>query len=96
MTGAQSRVAVGLLVLLLSLPSWEILVEDSASETRWHTYKTKRDQEVVSNFKRHSEGTFSSDFTRYLDRIKAKDFVHWLQTGTKRQRYTVQALDTWQ
>nr|XP_015199641.1 PREDICTED: glucagon-like [Lepisosteus oculatus] len=93
MTGAQSRVAVGLLVLLLSLPSWEILVEDSASETRYLQTHTR---EVVSNFKRHSEGTFSSDFTRYLDRIKAKDFVHWLQTGTKRQRYTVQALDTWQ
>uniref|UniRef100_A0A8C4KQ59 Glucagon / GIP / secretin / VIP family domain-containing protein n=1 Tax=Dromaius novaehollandiae TaxID=8790 RepID=A0A8C4KQ59_DRONO len=35
---------------------------------------------------RHSEGTFTSDFTHYLDRLKAKDFVHWL-INTKRYRY---------
>uniref|UniRef100_K7EXM8 Glucagon / GIP / secretin / VIP family domain-containing protein n=1 Tax=Pelodiscus sinensis TaxID=13735 RepID=K7EXM8_PELSI len=40
----------------------------------------------TSNIKRHSEGTFSSDFTRYLDKMKAKDFVHWL-INTKRYRY---------
>uniref|UniRef100_A0A3P9ARI5 Glucagon / GIP / secretin / VIP family domain-containing protein n=1 Tax=Maylandia zebra TaxID=106582 RepID=A0A3P9ARI5_9CICH len=28
--------------------------------------------------KRHSDGTFTSDFTHYLDKIKAKDFVEWL------------------
>ncbi|XP_065510255.1 pro-glucagon-like [Caloenas nicobarica] len=35
--------------------------------------------------KRHSEGTFTSDFTRHLDNMKAKDFVHWL-ISTKRYR----------
>uniref|UniRef100_A0A8B9ZC79 Glucagon / GIP / secretin / VIP family domain-containing protein n=1 Tax=Buteo japonicus TaxID=224669 RepID=A0A8B9ZC79_9AVES len=40
----------------------------------------------ASNVKRHSEGTFTSDFTRYLDKMKAKDFVHWL-INTKRYRY---------
>uniref|UniRef100_A0A8C3JR98 Glucagon / GIP / secretin / VIP family domain-containing protein n=1 Tax=Calidris pygmaea TaxID=425635 RepID=A0A8C3JR98_9CHAR len=39
----------------------------------------------VANTKRHSEGTFTSDFTRYLDKMKAKDFVHWL-INTKRFR----------
>uniref|UniRef100_A0A8C4UDA1 Glucagon / GIP / secretin / VIP family domain-containing protein n=1 Tax=Falco tinnunculus TaxID=100819 RepID=A0A8C4UDA1_FALTI len=39
----------------------------------------------ASNLKRHSEGTFTSDFTRYLDKMKAKDFVHWL-INTKRYR----------
>uniref|UniRef100_A0A672UU33 Glucagon / GIP / secretin / VIP family domain-containing protein n=1 Tax=Strigops habroptila TaxID=2489341 RepID=A0A672UU33_STRHB len=41
---------------------------------------------LASNIKRHSEGTFTSDFTRYLDKMKAKDFVHWL-INTKRFRY---------
>uniref|UniRef100_A0A3B4WUT4 Glucagon / GIP / secretin / VIP family domain-containing protein n=1 Tax=Seriola lalandi dorsalis TaxID=1841481 RepID=A0A3B4WUT4_SERLL len=31
-----------------------------------------------------SDGTFTSDFTHYLDKIKAKDFVEWL-ASTKRE-----------
>uniref|UniRef100_A0A3P8Y3T5 Glucagon / GIP / secretin / VIP family domain-containing protein n=1 Tax=Esox lucius TaxID=8010 RepID=A0A3P8Y3T5_ESOLU len=41
---------------------------------------------IINNFKRHSEGTFTNDYTNYLDKIKAKDFVQWL-VGTKRERY---------
>lgn len=46
---------------------------------RWPSHR------APSNTKRHSEGTFTSDFTRYLDKMKAKDFVHWL-INTKRYR----------
>uniref|UniRef100_A0A3Q3FFF5 Glucagon / GIP / secretin / VIP family domain-containing protein n=1 Tax=Labrus bergylta TaxID=56723 RepID=A0A3Q3FFF5_9LABR len=34
---------------------------------------------IIRNLKRHSDGTFTSDFTHYLDRFKAKDFVEWLK-----------------
>lgn len=39
---------------------------------------------MVRKLKRHSDGTFTSDFTHYLDKIKAKDFVEWL-TDTKQE-----------
>lgn len=32
----------------------------------------------LSNMKRHSEGTFSNDYSKYLEDRKAKDFVRWL------------------
>ncbi|KAA8591112.1 hypothetical protein FQN60_002055 [Etheostoma spectabile] len=44
----------------------------------------EKGQNIIRNLKRHSEGTFTSDLTRYLDKIKAKDFVEWL-ASTKRQ-----------
>lgn len=53
--------------------------------SRWHSYKPQSAHGFPSNTKRHSEGTFTSDFTRYLDKMKAKDFVHWL-INTKRYR----------
>lgn len=52
---------------------------------RWQSYESPSARSFVSNIKRHSEGTFTSDFTRYLDKMKAKDFVHWL-INTKRVR----------
>lgn len=53
--------------------------------SRWGSYASQSARSFASNIKRHSEGTFTSDFTRYLDKMKAKDFVHWL-INTKRYR----------
>uniref|UniRef100_A0A3B3X099 Glucagon / GIP / secretin / VIP family domain-containing protein n=1 Tax=Poecilia mexicana TaxID=48701 RepID=A0A3B3X099_9TELE len=36
--------------------------------------------DIIQNFKRHSDGTFTSDFINNLDRMKAKDFVEWLSS----------------
>lgn len=49
-----------------------------------HSYQMQNGQNLIRNLKRHSDGTFSSDFTHYLDKIKAKDFVEWL-ASTKRE-----------
>ncbi|XP_075449530.1 exendin-3-like [Ascaphus truei] len=66
----------GAFILVMMTPvSLQILVSDLSDETRWQEYKS---HSFTSNIKRHSEGTFSSDLTRYLDRMKAKDFVQWL------------------
>ncbi|KAJ1160093.1 hypothetical protein NDU88_000595 [Pleurodeles waltl] len=79
----------GILVLVLAPASLQIVVKDSSDESRWQAYVSKSAQSFTSNIKRHSEGTFSSDLTRYLDKMKAKDFVQWLMntkrfSGTKR------------
>uniref|UniRef100_A0A8C5EYP8 Glucagon / GIP / secretin / VIP family domain-containing protein n=1 Tax=Gopherus evgoodei TaxID=1825980 RepID=A0A8C5EYP8_9SAUR len=65
----------GLVIVVLIPASWQIVLNDLSNDARSFT----------SNIKRHSEGTFTSDFTRYLDKMKAKDFVHWL-INTKRYR----------
>lgn len=57
-----------------------------ANLPRWHsnqwTNRAHMDNDLNNlnkqNSKRHSEGTFANDFTRYLDKIKAKNFVEWL------------------
>lgn len=51
---------------------------------RRHSYQMQNGQNLIRNLKRHSDGTFTSDFTHYLDKIKAKDFVEWL-ASTKRE-----------
>nr|XP_032813213.1 glucagon-like [Petromyzon marinus] len=59
-----------------SIPAEEARVEEA--EPSWSEAEAK-------NAKRHSEGTFTSDYSKYLDTVRAKDFVHWL-IGTKRGR----------
>uniref|UniRef100_A0A673YCM3 Glucagon / GIP / secretin / VIP family domain-containing protein n=1 Tax=Salmo trutta TaxID=8032 RepID=A0A673YCM3_SALTR len=51
----------------------------------WRTYELQRGQNGINSFKRHSDGTFTNDYTHYLDKIKAKDFVQWL-ASTKREK----------
>ncbi|XP_019366621.1 PREDICTED: glucagon-like [Gavialis gangeticus] len=77
----------GLVIMVLVQPSWQIVLKDTSDESRWQSYESKSAQSFMSNIKRHSEGTFTSDFTRYLDKMKAKDFVHWL-INTKRYSST--------
>lgn len=43
------------------------------------------DSRELSNMKRHSEGTFSNDYSKYLEDRKAQDFVRWLMNN-KRSR----------
>ncbi|XP_051497398.1 exendin-3-like isoform X2 [Apus apus] len=81
----------GLVLALLIPTGWQVGPEDSADTSRWQEYESQSAQSFMSNIKRHSEGTFTSDFTRYLDKMKAKDFVHWLintkQYSSSSKRY---------
>ncbi|KAM5180592.1 pro-glucagon-like [Mantella aurantiaca] len=75
MKKSQVMYLTGAIILIMVGDSLQIVVRDTSDETRWQEYQS---QIFTSNIKRHSEGTFSSDLTRYLDRMKAKDFVQWL------------------
>lgn len=41
------------------------------------------DPSETSNMKRHSEGTFSNDYSKYLEDRRAQDFVQWLITNKR-------------
>ncbi|XP_049921469.1 glucagon-1-like [Epinephelus moara] len=73
------------MLVLFLCPSTKAMVVDKTTPVRWHSYQMEKGQNIIRNLKRHSDGTFSSDFTHYLDKIKAKDFVDWL-ASTKRER----------
>uniref|UniRef100_A0A671XRL9 Glucagon / GIP / secretin / VIP family domain-containing protein n=1 Tax=Sparus aurata TaxID=8175 RepID=A0A671XRL9_SPAAU len=63
---------------------WERSVSQSqmVSVTAEHTQRPLR-ATLKERTTQHSDGTFTSDFTHYLDKIKAKDFVEWLATMGK-------------
>ncbi|KAM7080087.1 exendin-3-like [Ciconia boyciana] len=73
----------GLVFAVLIPAGWQMDPKDLDDTSRWQSYESQSARSFASNIKRHSEGTFTSDFTRYLDKMKAKDFVHWL-INTKR------------
>ncbi|XP_061625792.1 pro-glucagon-like [Phyllopteryx taeniolatus] len=64
--------------------SKEIVLDKRSHLMRWHSYQMEKEQNIIRNYKRHSEGTYTSDLTGHLDKMKAKDFVAWL-TSTKRE-----------
>ncbi|OWK51532.1 Glucagon [Lonchura striata] len=81
----------GLVFAVLIPAGWQLAPEDLEDLSRWKLSGPQNSQSFLSHIKRHSEGTFTSDFTRYLDRMKAKDFVHWL-INTKRPKAAFPAL----
>ncbi|XP_072330399.1 pro-glucagon-like isoform X1 [Scyliorhinus torazame] len=75
--------AVGSIAVFLVL----ILVQNSCQNPVQDTEESSSTLEKQSNpledVKRHSEGTFTSDYSKYMDNRRAKDFVQWLMS-TKR------------
>nr|XP_054601864.1 pro-glucagon-like [Nothobranchius furzeri] len=68
-----------LLVIFLCSGTKEMIVEKNRP-SRWRSFRMEKGQHIIQNFKRHSDGTFTSDFTNHLDKIKAKYFVEWLSS----------------
>ena len=49
-----------------------------------HTADTMADEvRELSNMKRHSEGTFSNDYSNYMEERRAQDFVQWLMNSKR-------------
>ncbi|XP_025969722.1 glucagon-2-like [Dromaius novaehollandiae] len=75
------------LVLAVLLPAGCRMGPEDLPDDSRRQLEAPRARGFAAALKRHSEGTFTSDFTHYLDRLKAKDFVHWL-INTKRYSST--------
>ena len=37
----------------------------------------------LTNMKRHSDGTFSNDYSNYMEERRAQDFVQWLMNSKR-------------
>ncbi|XP_027147246.1 glucagon-1 isoform X1 [Larimichthys crocea] len=73
-----------LLVLGFVQGSWQVPLLEADDNSSFEADDTLGDEaREVSNMKRHSEGTFSNDYSKYLEDRKAQDFVRWLMNNKR-------------
>ncbi|XP_076579611.1 glucagon-1-like [Chaetodon auriga] len=83
MKSIQSLAGI-LLVLCLVQSSWQVPLLEGDDSSSFETDDTLGDEpRELSNMKRHSEGTFSNDYSKYLEDRKAQDFVRWLMNNKR-------------
>ncbi|CAB1328447.1 unnamed protein product [Coregonus sp. 'balchen'] len=74
----------GLLLLIIVQSSWQIPQEDTEDNSSLLTEDSMfSEPRELSNMKRHSEGTFSNDYSKYLESRRAQDFVQWLMNSKR-------------
>ncbi|KAL2076292.1 hypothetical protein ACEWY4_023304 [Coilia grayii] len=69
----------GLLLLILVQSSWQVPEQDTEDSSSLLT----EDSLYNEPMKRHSEGTFSNDYSKYLESRRAQDFVQWLMNSKR-------------
>ncbi|CAM4600161.1 unnamed protein product [Leuciscus chuanchicus] len=75
---------IGLLLLILIQSSLQIPIQDTEENTSFMSEEELlNDPREVNNMKRHSEGTFSNDYSKYLETRRAQDFVQWLMNSKR-------------
>ncbi|XP_003763945.1 glucagon isoform X1 [Sarcophilus harrisii] len=74
----------GLFIMLVQ-SSCQHSLQDTEEKPRPYTDSQTEplDDNLMNEDKRHSQGTFTSDYSKYLDSRRAQDFVQWLMS-TKR------------
>ncbi|XP_036278020.1 pro-glucagon isoform X1 [Pipistrellus kuhlii] len=80
----------GLFVMLVQ-GSWQRSLQDTeekASSFPASQADPLNDPDQMNEDKRHSQGTFTSDYSKYLDSRRAQDFVEWLM-NTKRNKNNI-------
>ncbi|XP_060923212.1 glucagon-1-like [Limanda limanda] len=75
----------GILLLLGFVhSSWQVPLQESDDSSSLETEDTLVDElRQLPSMKRHSEGTFSNDYSKYLEDRKAQDFVRWLMNNKR-------------
>ncbi|CAO2597298.1 GCG [Lemmus lemmus] len=78
-------IVAGFFIMLVQ-GSWQHSLQDTEEKLRsFPASQTDplEDPDQINEDKRHSQGTFTSDYSKYLDSRRAQDFVQWLM-NTKR------------
>ncbi|XP_041725821.1 glucagon b [Coregonus clupeaformis] len=74
----------GLVLLIIVQSSLQIPQEDTEDNSSLLTEDSMfSEPRELSNMKRHSEGTFSNDYSKYLESRRAQDFVQWLMNSKR-------------
>ncbi|XP_072245403.1 glucagon-1-like isoform X1 [Leuresthes tenuis] len=71
-----------LLVLSFVQRSWQVPLLEADDSFEADNTLADEPRELL-NVKRHSEGTFSNDYSKYLEDRKAQDFVQWLMNNKR-------------
>ncbi|XP_054479978.1 glucagon-1-like [Anoplopoma fimbria] len=73
-----------LLVLGFVQSSWQVPLQEADDNLSFEADDTLAEElRELSNTKRHSEGTFSNDYSKFLEDRKAQDFVRWLMNNKR-------------
>ncbi|XP_003961982.1 glucagon b isoform X1 [Takifugu rubripes] len=72
----------GLLLFITIQSSWQFPEQDRNSMLL-NENSVLTEPSELSNMKRHSEGTFSNDYSKYLETRRAQDFVQWLKNSKR-------------
>ncbi|XP_029376767.1 glucagon-1-like [Echeneis naucrates] len=73
-----------LLVLGFVHSSWQVPLHEAEDSSSFEEDDTLAEEpRELPNMKRHSEGTFSNDYSKYLEDRKAQDFVRWLMNNKR-------------
>ncbi|KAM7380586.1 hypothetical protein PAMP_003873 [Pampus punctatissimus] len=74
----------GLLLLIIIQSSWQVPDQDTDQNSMLLNENSMLTEPIeLSNMKRHSEGTFSNDYSKYLETRRAQDFVQWLKNSKR-------------
>ncbi|XP_035250371.1 glucagon-2-like isoform X2 [Anguilla rostrata] len=74
----------GLLLLIIVQSSWEIPIQETEDNSSLMTEDSLFDEpKELTNVKRHSQGTFTNDYSKYLETRRAQDFVQWLMNSKR-------------
>ncbi|XP_011608598.1 glucagon b isoform X2 [Takifugu rubripes] len=76
----------GLLLFITIQSSWQFPEQDRNSMLL-NENSVLTEPSELSNMKRHSEGTFSNDYSKYLETRRAQDFVQWLKNSKRNGRH---------
>ncbi|KAM8857525.1 glucagon b isoform 1-T1 [Synchiropus picturatus] len=73
-----------LLLLIIIQGSWQVPDQDQLPNPIL-TLENSISPEPIEHLtmKRHSEGTFSNDYSKYLETRRAQDFVQWLKNSKR-------------
>ncbi|XP_071379161.1 glucagon b [Centroberyx affinis] len=74
----------GLLLLIIIQSSWQVPDQDTEGNPILLTENSMfNEPSELPNMKRHSEGTFSNDYSKYLETRRVQDFVQWLKNSKR-------------
>ncbi|XP_062862389.1 glucagon b [Trichomycterus rosablanca] len=71
----------GLLLLVIVQSSWQFPTQDTEENSSLVLEDNLFNH--PPSIKRHSEGTFSNDYSKYLETRRAQDFIQWLMNSKR-------------